>query len=45
MKNKLIPIIFKWTKLRNLIKDYGKFDASGKPVMSAVVSDTTAVKP
>jgi mono/diheme cytochrome c family protein len=26
-------------------KDYGKFDASGKPVMSAVVSDTTAVKP
>jgi len=26
-------------------KDYGKFDASGKPVMSAVVSDTTVVKP
>jgi len=26
-------------------KDYGKFDATGKPVMSAAVSDTTAVKP
>jgi hypothetical protein len=26
-------------------KDYGKFDATGKAVVSAVVSDTTAVKP